>query len=96
MIDAFTAFRNCISDKRCQGCEYGCGGHERKVPVPLSLALALCREIRENEKQVDAVNVARSYNGVYVQGRCPECNNWLTKGHNPKFCGHCGRAIVWR
>ena len=94
MIDALTAFRNCISDQKCKGCEYGCGGHERKVTVPLTLCLALCREIREKSNVVD-LQRSRSYQGVFLHGKCPNCNREVNNSNNPNYCGYCGKPVKW-
>ena len=100
MIDSFSAFRNCISEQKCNGCEYGCGGHEQKIPVPLTLCLAICRKIHEDEtgkekKPVSAMWKSRSYQGSFIHGKCPNCNREINNGNNPNFCGLCGQPIKW-
>ena len=89
----FDAFRNCITEPKCKNCPWTeCDKlKNRRVEIPIDLALAVMRMLKVQEPQL--VIVSRDY----IEGtvlRCPKCKEVVHK-YNGNYCPHCGQAVKW-
>ena len=106
MDKVFNAFRNCISEPKCKDCPWTeCMGlNNRKVEIPVDLALSVDALLAELLKKQDPVDPYLDFDGRDVW-RCGCCHAAL---YHPKhthadedkqncilFCQYCGRPVDW-
>lgn len=79
----------------CQKCPYvsDCNNMSAGIPHLASDALELLKE-QEPGKVFHAKD--RSINETYGKtGFCPRCNQLVVWGVNRRYCGFCGKGLIW-
>ena len=101
----FESFRNCISSKKCDGCEWKTCKivKNRNIAIPVDLALAVTSLISEEMKEQKITAYWRDDTAHYIDGdrgqgeaiytfRCSFCGfyqYWKTP-----FCPNCGTKMA--
>lgn len=77
--------------KTCFECPY-CGDNPCEIQL-IADAIALLKE-QEPGKVFHAKD--RSINETYGKtGFCPQCNQLVVWGVNRRYCGFCGKGLIW-